>query len=220
MSKRNLLLVLFFITTISFNAFSQLQYRAGLNLNNAIRGKGLEASGQVLKKGKVIYNLNLGYTYKTPLNGFQTKTQKNLDSVSADIETSGFFIKPGLQVNLFETFNKFTKADWFVGAGYTFSTYNRKTSLTDLKTPFADRKEQKGTFSGSVGAPYVSTGCNIRVLYNAYLDLGIQYNITKAQTKDNILPARYDFIPGMGGNYKNGNKLALIATARYFFEPK
>jgi hypothetical protein len=162
--------------------------------------------------------MNIGYTFRTPLNGFQTKTQKSLDNVTADIKTSGFFIKPGFQVNIFESLNKFTKADIFLGAGYTFSIYNRTTDLTDLKLPIAERKSQTGEFSGTIGAPYISTGCNLRVLYNAYLDLGFQYNLTKAQTKDTILPERYDYIPGMGGNYKNGNKLGIIATARYLFE--
>ena len=202
------------------NAFSQTtstlpwRYRAGVNLNG-LRTRTLELSGQALKGGKFIYNVNLGYTYQTPRNGLQTKAQKIADSLSLKIKSSGFFVKAGVQANLFTIANKFTKADIFLGTGVTSTWYSRLTAYKDVSvvTPVL----QNGAYSGSAMAPYVSVGANLRLLYNVFLDLGVQYNITEAQTNDILTPKRYDYIPGMGGNYKNGNKATFLFVARYEF---
>jgi hypothetical protein len=204
-----------FAVTAQTKETNPWNYRAGINLNG-IRTRTLEIGGQALKKGKFIYNLNIGYSYQNPRNGFQTKAQKALDSISLNIKTSGFFIKPGIQANLFTIANKFTKGDFFVGTGVTQSWYQRKTDFTDTK-PVIDVKKT-GKFSGSNLAPYVSFGANLRLMYNVYLDLGLQYNLTKAQTNDKITPARYDYIPGQGGNFKNGNKATFLFMARYQFD--
>ena len=202
------------------NAFSQStknlpwRYRGGVNLNG-IRTRTLELSGQALKGGKFIYNVNLGYTYETPRNGYQTKTQKASDSLSLKIKTSGFFVKAGVQANLFTLANKFTKADLFLGTGVTNTWYSRKTDYKDVSV--VSPVLVSGAYSGSAMAPYVSAGANLRILYNVFLDLGVQYNITEAQTNDILTPKRYDYIPGMGGNFKNGNKATFLFMARYEF---
>ncbi len=193
------------------------RYRAGVNLNG-LRVRTLELSGQALKKGKLIYNLNLGYTYQSPRNGAQTTAQKNRDSIKADIKTSGFFIKPGVQANLFTIADKFTKADIFVGAGVCQTWYNRNSSVLFLKE--SGSKEKTGEYKGSVTAPYVSVGTNMRLLYSVYLDLGLQYSLGKAQSSDKLLPARYDWLPGLGGNFRNGNKASLLFVARWEFDQK
>lgn len=190
------------------------RYRAGANLNG-LRTRSLEISGQALKGGKFIYNFNMGYTYQTPRAGHQTKDQRTADSLSLTLKTSGFFIKPGVHANLFTLANKFTKADVFVGTGFTNTWYKRVTDYTDFR-PVIDVKKA-GTFKGSALAPYISVGGNMRLLYNVYLDLGLQYNLTKTQSADNIIPAKYDYIPGMGGNYKNSNKATFLFMARYEF---
>ncbi len=191
------------------------RYRAGINLNG-IRTRTLEVSGQALKGGKFIYNLNLGFAYQNPRNGFQTKAQKALDSLSLKIKTSGFFVKAGVQANLFTLANKFTKADFFIGTGLTNTWYGRKTTYKSVKKVNAG--EQTGSYTGSNLAPYISFGGNLRVLYNVYLDLGLQYNLSKAQTVDKLTPSRYDYIPGMGGNFKNGNKTTFLFVVRYEFD--
>jgi hypothetical protein len=211
-----LVTVLFcFDTAAQINENSPWRYRAGVNLNG-IRTRTLEISGQALKKGKFIYNFNLGYSYQNPRDGFQTKAQKAKDSLGLQIKTSGFFIKSGVQANIFTIADKFTKADLFIGTGVTQSWYNRKTDFTDIR-PVIDVKKI-GEFSGSNLAPYISAGGNLRIIYNVYLDLGIQYNLTKAQTKDTITPQKYDYIPGMGGNFKNLNKATFLFVARYEFD--
>lgn len=220
MFKKYLSLV-FIISIFSNEIFSQIKpevpvrFRAGVNLNG-IRTRTLELSGQALKKGKFIYNLNLGYTYQTPRAGYQTKSQKAADSLGLALKTTGFFIKPGVQANLFTLANKFTKADVFLGTGITNTWYNRKTNYTDTK-PVIDIKKT-GEFKGSTLAPYISIGGNLRLLYNVYLDLGLQYNLTNAGSKDNLTPAKYDYLPGMGGNFKNGNKATFLFMARYEFD--
>jgi hypothetical protein len=191
------------------------RYRAGVNLNG-LRTRTLEISGQALKGGKFIYNANLGFTYQTPRNGVQTKAQKAIDSLSLKIKSSGFFVKTGVQANLFTIADKFTKADFFIGTGFTNTWYNRKTIYKSVKKTTVG--EQTGSYTGSNFAPYVSFGGNLRILYNVYLDLGVQYNLTKAQTSDILTPARYDYIPGMGGNYKNGNKATFLFMVRYEFD--
>ncbi|MES2797842.1 MAG: hypothetical protein V4683_17875 [Bacteroidota bacterium] len=215
-------LILFLLSTFfGLSATSQQnknlpwKYRAGVNLNG-IRTRSLELSGQALKGGKYIYNFNLGYTYQTPRNGFQTKDQKANDSLALVLKTSGFFVKTGVQANILNITNKFSKADLFVGAGVTNTWYNRSTTYTDIK-PVIDVKKI-GEFKGSSLAPYLSFGSNLRLLYNVYLDLGVQYNLTNAQTNDNLTPKRYDYIPGMGGNFKNGNKATFLFMARYQFD--
>jgi hypothetical protein len=210
----------FFIVFTSFGqdpADSNWHYRAGLNLNG-LRTRTLELSGQALKKGKFIYNLNIGYTYQSPRNGYQTQAQKNIDSLSADIKTSGFFVKPGVQANVFTIAEKFTKADIFIGAGVTNTWYQRKSTVTRLRE--TKPKAQKADFKGSSFAPYISVGGNFRLLYSIFLDLGLQYNLSNNGTKDNLLPARYDWLPGQGGNYKNGNKTTLLAVVRWQFDQK
>lgn len=191
------------------------RFRGGINLNG-LRTRTLELSGQALKKGKFIYNFNLGYTYQTPRVGYQTKDQKAADSLGLTMKTSGFFVKPGVQANLFNLANKFTKADFFIGAGVTQTWYNRKTTLKDLK-PIID-VTKTGEFKGSTMAPYISFGGNLRLLYNVYLDLGLQYNLTDAGSNDTITPAKYDYLPGMGANFKNGNKATFLFMARYEFD--
>jgi hypothetical protein len=214
-------IALFFTVIVCFETIAQVKelnpwkYRAGINLNG-IRTRTLEVGGQALKNGKFIFNFNLGFAYQNPRNGLQTKAQKDLDNIALRIKTSGFFVKPGIQANLFTLANKFTKADLFIGTGFTQSWYKRKTTFTDYK-PVIDIKKT-GEFSGSNLAPYVSVGGNLRLLYNVYLDLGLQYNLTKAQTNDNITPARYDYIPGQGGNLKNSNKTTILLVARYQFD--
>ncbi len=193
------------------------RFRGGANFNG-LRTRTLELSGQALKQGKFIYNFNLGYTYQTPRAGHQTKDQRTADSLALTLKTSGFFIKPGVQANLFTLANKFTKADIFLGTGFTQTWYKRETDYTDYR-PVIDLK-QKGSFSGSALAPYISVGGNLRLLYNVYLDLGLQYNITKTQSNDKITPAKYDYIPGMGGNFKNANKATFLFMARYEFNAK
>lgn len=216
MNKKLAVLIVFLTSSVfTFAQKSPWIYRAGVNLNG-LRTRTLEVSGQALQKGKVIYTLSAGGTFRSPRNGFQTKAQKNIDSISADIQTSGFFIKPAVQFNMFTIANKFTKADVFIGVGVAQSFYKRNTEITFLRRT-SDR-EKKDSFSGSATAPFVSAGLNLRIIYNVFLDLGVQYNLTKSQTKDNILPERYDWLPGMGGNYKNGNKAALLATVRYQFD--
>jgi hypothetical protein len=211
-----LIISLFFIN--GYSQSSQLlpwRYRAGVNLNG-IRTRTLELSGQALKGGKFIYNVNMGYTYQTPRNGFQTKSQKTADSISLKIKTSGFFVKAGVQGNIFTIANKFTKADLFVGTGITNTWYSRKTDFKDVSV--VSPVLLSGSYKGSSLAPYVSFGANLRLLYNVYLDLGLQYNLTEAQTNDKLTPKRYDYIPGMGGNYKNGNKATFLFMARYEFD--
>jgi hypothetical protein len=217
--RKSLVFLLSVICTINSQGqapvSSNWHYRAGLNLNG-LRVRTLELSGQALKQGKFIYNLNIGYTYQSPRNGFQTKNQKNIDSLKADTKTSGFFIKPGVQANVFTIANKFTKADMFVGAGITQTWYKRSGELTKLRDtkPLA----QKYQFTGVATAPYVSVGANMRLLYSLYFDLGLQYSITNTNSADKLLPSRYDWLPGMGGNFKNANKTSLIAVLRYQFE--
>jgi hypothetical protein len=209
--------LLFLSNTIAQTTSAALpwRYRAGVNLNG-LRTRTLELSGQALKGGKFIYNANIGFAYQTPRNGVQTKAQKALDSLSLKIKTSGFFLKTGVQANLFTIANKFTKADLFVGAGFTNTWYHRSTIFKSAKK--VNVGEQTGTYTGSNFAPYISVGGNLRILYNVYLDLGLQYNLNKAQTSDMLTPARYDYIPGMGGNYKNGNKATLLMMVRYEFD--
>jgi hypothetical protein len=212
-----LLISIYFCTEIISQTTPTLpwRYRAGINLNG-IRTRTLEASGQALKGGKFIYNVNVGYTYQTPRNGFQTKDQKAADSLALDLKTSGVFIKTGVQANVFSIAKKFSKADFFIGTGVTNTWYQRKTTFRDVS--IANSVAQKGEYKGSSIAPYVSFGGNLRILYNVYLDLGLQYNLTEAQTNDKLTPKRYDYIPGMGGNYKNGNKATFLFMARYEFD--
>lgn len=212
-----LIVSIFFCTEIISQTKPELpwRYRGGINLNG-LRTRTLEASGQALKGGKYIYNVNLGYTYQTPRNGFQTKAQKKADSLALEIKTSGFFVKTGVQANIFTIANKFSKADLFVGTGLTTSFYQRKTSFRDVS--IINSVKQTGEFKGSSVAPFVSFGGNLRILYNIYLDLGLQYNLTEAQTNDKLTPKRYDYIPGMGGNFKNGNKATFLFMARYEFD--
>jgi hypothetical protein len=220
---KNILLVIFVFSLFSTDIYSQSdstkktspwRFRGGVNLNG-LRTRTLELSGQALQKGKFIYNFNIGYTYQTPRAGYQSSEQKAADSLGLVLKTSGFFIKPGVQANLFTLSNKFTKADVFIGTGFTQTWYNRKTTYTDLK-PVVDVKKT-GEFKGSAIAPFVSLGGNLRLLYNVYLDLGLQYNLTKTQSNDKITPQKYDYIPGMGGNFKNGNKATFLFLARYEF---
>ncbi len=195
------------------------RYRAGINLNG-LRIRTLELSGQATKTGKFIFNANVGYSYQNPRLGNQTDIQVSLDSIKASVKTSGVFVKAGVQANIFALMNKFTKGDLFIGTGLTSTYYNKATKFKDLSLPFANQVEINKTFKGISTAPYISAGANLRLMYYLYMDLGLQYTLTKAQSKDNLLPSGYDALPGMGPNFRKLNKTSLIATIRYEFPLK